>query len=188
VEKCVILVDNSNVFIEGVKFSARQKGVLKENPNEKDPQDPSWRINFGALLNCLANGRQIANAILVGSRPPSNDLVWKAAEQQGFTVTTHERNSQGKEKAVDTELVAQGTEIICTASEKMVLVIASGDRDLIPLVTMAQKRGWKVEMCAFTTAYNSLGELAQAVDKTRPLDPEFSKIGHYDYEWPIPAS
>lgn len=183
-DKCVVLVDNSNVFIEGRKFSAKIKGIGKANPTDKDPQDPSWRVNFTNLLNSLANGRQISTAILVGSTPPKSDNVWKAAEQANFRVTTHERNSLGKEKAVDTELVAQGTEIICLAPEVMDLVIASGDRDLLPLVRMAQKKGWKVEMCAFTTAYNDSGELAQAVDETRPLDPEFNNIGHHDFVWP----
>jgi len=45
------------------------------------------------------------------------------------------------------------------------------------------KRGWKVEMCAFSTAYNGAGELAQGVDKLRPLDREFESFGHFDFEW-----
>jgi hypothetical protein len=28
-DECLLLVDNSNVFIEGGKFAARQKGILK---------------------------------------------------------------------------------------------------------------------------------------------------------------
>jgi hypothetical protein len=32
---CVILVDNSNVFIEGAKHSARLKGVKPANPLDK---------------------------------------------------------------------------------------------------------------------------------------------------------
>src|ERR1700744_2562929 len=60
------------------------------------------------------------------------------------------RSAYNKEKAVDTELVAQGTEIICTCGEVMDLVIVSGDRDFIPLVQVAHRRGWSVEMAAFT--------------------------------------
>lgn len=185
--KCVVLVDNSNVFIEGKKFSARKKRIFRQSEADKEPQDPSWRLDFGRLLTSLADGRTIERAILVGSRPPSNDLVWEAAKQQGFEVTTHERDSQGKEKAVDTELVCQGTEIICTTSEPMHLVIASGDRDFIPLVKIAQKRLWTVEMCSFSSAFNPGAELATTVDKVRELDTVFDKIGHYDFEWPIPG-
>ncbi len=42
-DKCVIVIDNSNIFIEGQKFSANQKGVVKANPDDKDICDPSWR-------------------------------------------------------------------------------------------------------------------------------------------------
>lgn len=102
--QCVVVVDNSNVFIEGQKFSATAKG--KQDPSG-GVCDPSWRVDFGNLLDQLAHGRKIHAAVLVGSRPPANDSVWKEAKQQGFQVTVHERDSRGKEKAVDTELVAQ---------------------------------------------------------------------------------
>jgi hypothetical protein len=40
VVKCVILVDNSNIFIEGQKQSARVKGIQKASPHDKDICDP----------------------------------------------------------------------------------------------------------------------------------------------------
>ncbi len=181
-DKCVILVDNSNVFIQGRKFSAIQKKVLAA-PGERQPSDPSWRVDFGGLLNVLANGREIHAAILVGSRPPPNDNVWRAAGQL-FTVIVHDRDAKNKEKAVDTELVAQGTEIICMAGEPMTLVIASGDRDFIPLVRVAQRRKWKVEMCAFESSFSRYGEMAATVDAVRSLDANFTEIGHCGFAWP----
>lgn len=181
-DKCVVLVDNSNVFIQGRKHSARVKGAPLL-PNGKTASDPSWRIDFGGLLNVLADRREIHAAILVGSRPPANDSVWRAAGRL-FTVFVHDRDVNNKEKAVDTELVAQGTEIICTAPEPMALVIASGDRDFIPLVRIAQRRGWEVEMCAFTSAFSHYGEMASTVDRVRPLDADFTAIGHNDFPWP----
>ena len=152
-------------------------------PTGKTASDPSWRIDFGGLLNVLAEGREIHAAILVGSRPPANDSVWRAAGQL-FTVFLHDRDVNNKEKAVDTELVAQGTEIICTSPEPMALVIASGDRDFIPIVRIAQRRGWEVEMCAFSSAFNRYGEMAATVDRVRPLDAHFATIGHNDFPWP----
>lgn len=182
--KVVIVVDNSNIFIEGKKFSARQKESANSRFIACGPQDPSWRIDFGALLHEVASGRTVVAAILVGSRPPQNDSVWDMAKNAGFTVTVHDRGSAGSEKAVDTELVAQGTEIICTASETMDLVILSGDRDFLPLVTMAQKRGWSVEMWAFKNSFNSAGQMAVTVDAIKPLDDVFEKIGTYAFTWP----
>ena len=180
-DKCVIVVDNSNIFIEGQKHSAKAKG---QQNAERSVCDPSWRIDFGGLLQRLAEGRSIHAAILVGSRPPANDSVWKSAEQLGFTVTVHDRDSQRREKAVDTELVAQGTEVICDAKEPMALVIASGDRDFIPLVSLAHRRKWEVEMAAFSSAFSSTGEMATSVDRVRPLELEFKYIGHNAFKWP----
>lgn len=168
--KCVIVVDNSNVFIEGQKHSAKTKG------QPSGACDPSWRIDFGRLLTCLADARKIHAAVLVGSRPPVNDSVWKEAKSRGFNVTVHDRDAKDKEKAVDTELVAQGTEIICSTNEKdMTLVIASGDRDFIPLVSVAHRRKWLVEMAAFSSAFTTTGAMATSVDKIRPLEPEAKK-------------
>jgi len=180
----VIVVDNSNVFIEGQKYSAKVKGVFKSDPNGREPQDPSWRIDFGRLLISIANGRTVNHAILVGSRPPQNDSVWGAAKSSGFQVTVHDRNSQNEEKAVDTELVAQGTEIICTSPVPMDLAILSGDRDFIPLVSVAHRRKWQVEMWAFKNAYNPAGQMAMTVDRICPLDDVFDKIGLNSFSWP----
>ena len=180
----VIVVDNSNIFIEGQKHSAKVKGLVKANPDNHDPQDPSWRIDFGNLLNAVASGRTVCHAILVGSRPPQNDTVWEAAKLSGFQVTVHDRNSRNEEKAVDTELVAQGTEIVCTMPRPMDLAILSGDRDFIPLVNVAHRRGWQVEMWAFKNAYNPSGQMAISVDKICPLDDVFCGIGVHIFQWP----
>lgn len=183
-KKVVIVVDNSNIFIEGQKHSAKQKKVPKQYPTDRDPQDPSWRIDFGRLLSAVADGREVHQAILVGSRPPQNDTVWQAAKDSGFEVTVHDRSSQNVEKAVDTELVAQGTEIICTTSEIMDLAILSGDRDFLPLVSVAHRRGWAVEMWAFKNAYHPSGQMAMSVDRICPLDDVFLTIGQSVYDWP----
>lgn len=183
-KKVVVVVDNSNVFIEGQKYSAKCKGVVKSTVGDKDIQDPSWRVDFGGLLFAISKGRIVQHAILVGSRPPQNDSVWQAAETSGFDVTVHDRSSSGGEKAVDTELVAQATEYICTSSEVMDLAIVSGDRDFIPLVKLAQRRKWEVEMWAWTNAFNPTGEMAIAVERVCPLDDVFGKIGNYEFQWP----
>jgi uncharacterized LabA/DUF88 family protein len=178
-KSCVVVVDNSNIFIEGKKFSAKQKGIYKASPFDLDPIDPSWRIDFGNLLLTVSEGRIVEKAILVGSRPPQSDTVWKKAETQGFDVTVHNRSSSNEEKAVDTELVAQGTELICTLSSPMDLILLSGDGDFVPLVSVAHRRKWSVEMWAFTNSYRHDGALATCVDHIKPLDNVFGKIGWY---------
>ena len=176
-EECVIIVDNSNIWIEGKKYSARQKGI-------ETGDDPSWRIDFGKLLTVVAEGQKISNAILVGSRPPVNDSVWNAANTQGFKVIVHDRNFAGKEKAVDTELVMQGAKIIYTSPNPGTLKVLSGDRDFIPLIKEAKEMQWKTEMWAFSNAFNEYGEMAQIVGEYKPLDNVFDQIGRYESERP----
>src|SRR5271169_640679 len=89
-EECVILVDNSNVFIAGRMLSAARKGTTGLTAEGKPPQDHSWEVDYTGLLAALANGRKIREAILVGSRPPPLDHVWKMATQSGFNVKTHD--------------------------------------------------------------------------------------------------
>lgn len=172
-DECVIIVDNSNIWIEGMKYSATIKGLTAVDG--KEPCDFNWRIDFGNLLNKVAEGKIIRKAILVGSRPPQNDSLWNTAKYRGFEVIVHDRNSENKEKAVDTELVAQGVELICTTSPA-VLKILSGDSDFLPLVKIADGRGWETEMWAFTSAYRAAGNMATAVDKIQPLDAIFEEI------------
>ena len=72
--ECVILVDNSNIFIEGQKASASKKGVAP-NPDGRRLSDPSWRIDFARLLEQLANGRKIRSAILGQRFRSSNHIM-----------------------------------------------------------------------------------------------------------------
>jgi uncharacterized LabA/DUF88 family protein len=106
------------------------------------------------------------------------------AAQNGFDAVTHDRDAKNKEKAVDTELVARGTLAIATTPSPATLVIASGDRDFIPLVNIAHELKWLVEMVAFSSAFSPFGEMAMAVDKVYPLDGSLDLIGHRDFKWP----
>jgi hypothetical protein len=165
--KCLILVDNSNVFIGGQIASAMRLGL--------SGQDHQWRTKFGALLNFLLEGRPLLKAILVGSRPPRNDSLWKRPELAGFEVVTHDRNSANREKAVDTELATRGARHIAV-NPPGVLIIASGDGDLLPLVRLAKELKWKSEVAAFSGAFSS--ELMAEVGRKRILDGALDLVGH----------
>jgi uncharacterized LabA/DUF88 family protein len=175
-EECLILVDNSNVWIEGMKFSARRQGLPRVD--DREAQDWDWRIDFGSLLGNVANGHKIIRAILVGSEPPPNDTLWHAARQQGFEVITHQR-SQAGEKAVDTELVAQGLDVIYKYKydykRPAILKLLSGDRDFLPLIQTAYREGWETELWGFRSSVSL--ELAQAVNRVKTLDEIFDQIG-----------
>ena len=103
----------------------------------------------------------------------------------GLIIITHEKNTSGKEKAVDTEIVAKGTELVCTTLKPAILKLLSGDRDFIPLINIAIGRKWETEMWAFESAFKAYGQMAQTVNRIKPLDPIFSKIGRNEFKWPI---
>jgi hypothetical protein len=73
-----------------------------------------------------------------------------AAKRQGFEVVVHERSLDNKEKAVDTELVARGMEIIWSAPGAMDRIIVSG-----------------------ASAFNAAGEMATSVEKGNALGCHF---------------
>ena len=184
-ESCIVLVDNTNVFIGGQQYSAHRKGVT--GTHDGHPLiDPSWRLNFRGLYDALADGREARAAVMVGSHPSGDAPPWaREAEHAGFIVVLHETNRIHHEKAVDTEMVARGVELVCTTQPPSVLVVASGDRDHLPLVDAAHRHGWRVELCAFTGSFHMDGELAQAVDCVRLLDRYLEDVGHYEFEWPL---
>ena len=170
--KCVILVDNSNLFIGGQKLSAQRDGHGRNGE-----ADHTWRLSYDNLFDYLANGREVQQAIMVGSESEEHPGPWRAARKNGFQVIVHERTPGRGEKCADTELVVRGAELIATAEVPMTLVVASGDRDMVPLIDAAHRHDWDVELCAFTNSYDPEGELAKAADHVRPLDEAFEKIG-----------
>ncbi|MDR0843297.1 MAG: NYN domain-containing protein [Acidobacteriota bacterium] len=177
VNECLILVDNSNIFIEGRKFSARKKGMVRKTTDLHEPVDWTWRIDFGSLLKQVANGHTIIESILVGSTPPPNDSLWRAADSAGFKVTTHERSSTGGEKAVDTEVVASGLKVIYKHPRPAILKLLSGDRDFIPLIRNTYDEGWETELWGFSDSISN--ELSQMVNRVQLLDDVFDLIGKY---------
>ena len=182
--KCLILVDNTNIYIGGQRHSAGRKGV-NGHDGRHEARDPSWRLDFASLRTELAAGREVIESVMVGSSPPESESPWEeAAASAGFKVVVHETNHRNEEKAVDTELVARGTELIVSNGEPGVVILGSGDRDYVPLVEVAHRNRWEVELCAFKCTYPSDGELARAVDRIRPLDDCFEAIGHCEYDWP----
>lgn len=172
-DECVIIVDNSNIWIEGMKYSAKIKG-LPNGPDGQEPCDYSWRIDFGKLLGLVAEGKKIRKAILVGSRPPKNDSLWQAAKRNGFDVIVNDRNSQNKEKSVDTKLVALGAKILYT-TEPATLKVLSGDSDFVPLLELAEENDWESEIWAFSNALGSVNLLGVA-NRVESLDSHISTI------------
>ncbi|CAG8650293.1 9413_t:CDS:2, partial [Acaulospora colombiana] len=141
-----VFADNSNLFIEG-KYTIGQI----EKAGTFDQQRNSFYLNqlhidHGRLLSTILKGRQMgSNPIIVGSRPPPNDSLWKQIRNQGYDVVVYDRNIENKEKKVDMALGVSAMNVIWS-NDLGVLVLIAGDGDYEPVINEALKRKWKVEI------------------------------------------
>lgn len=159
-----VYVDNSNVFIEGKKIAARRK-----NGNGHE-MDFSFRLDFGELYDFVAehNPGKIARALLLGSSPPTSDKVWNVAERAGFEVVVIDRNSENREKKVDTGIVAAMVRDAYTRADKSdVITLVAGDSDYVPAVELLVGDGFQVEVVFWSSAS---GELKRVCSKFIELD------------------
>jgi hypothetical protein len=146
-----LYVDNSNVWIEGMRASAVAKGLAANihDAMQHNITDRDWRLDFGKLHDFAGRNRPgIGRAVLYGSRPPANDSLWILAKKDGFDVVVHDRNIANREKKVDTsmvtDMVADSYELMKPATDEITLI--SGDRDLQPAVEQLVKRGFRVDV------------------------------------------
>lgn len=97
-----VYVDNSNLWIEGMRISAVRKGIASSPQEAMDRHitDQSWTYDFGRLYKAVCpEGSQIGRSSLFGSRPPANDSLWNLAHEMGLkysplTETTQTRRSR----------------------------------------------------------------------------------------------
>ena len=80
-----LYVDNSNVWIEGMRVSAVANGIASDLWTAIDNRivDYNWKIDFGKLHE-FAGGEEIGQAVLYGSRPPANDTYGRLARNKAL--------------------------------------------------------------------------------------------------------
>lgn len=140
-----VYVDNSNVWIEGMRVSAVRKGLAPDMWAAQDAKiiDYDWKLDFGRLYE-IAGGEIVGRAAMYGSRPPANDSLWRAAEHQGFEVIVFDRNAGNREKKIDTQIAA---DIISDSYEWMQIErgdevrLVAGDSDYVPVAEKLRERG-----------------------------------------------
>lgn len=169
-----VYVDNSNVFIEGKRVSAVQKG-LSLNVWEATKErilDNEYRIDFGKLHNFLSdnNPSSISKAVLFGSRPPANDSLWRMAEMAGFKTEIEDRNVANQEKRIDTGIVSFMMRDAYTLINKKTdtIILVAGDGDYVPPVELLKKDGYHIDVVFWDHAS---GDLKKACSNFRSLDP-----------------
>jgi uncharacterized LabA/DUF88 family protein len=148
-----IFADNSNIWIEAMKHTAERKGFTPTLDH-----DHRVRIDYGGCLhpdNLAGKNRVVKKATLYGSVPPPVDTFWEKVRTYKWVVKTYERSYvTHKEKEVDTELVADVTEVVCKTPVHLrgTIIIISGDRDMRPAVEKALENGFEVEMYIWKNA------------------------------------
>ncbi|KAH7159530.1 hypothetical protein B0J13DRAFT_539118 [Dactylonectria estremocensis] len=164
-ETCIFFVDDSNIWIEAQKFAALgNKRVPKLADGDRDPR---LRIDIGRLIDTLRKDRSQGSSFLYGSRPPPNDLVWKAFEKFQFETKIYDR-AHGKEKEVDnsmaTDLSVQATTLKVSAQfdrryeqvkAHTTFVVITGDRDMLPPVKHVLQSKIKVELWAWESGISN---------------------------------
>ena len=148
-----MFVDNSNIWIECKRAEAKVK--FRKNP--LFDEDPRLRLDMGRLAEQVRGNRPIIDAQLYGSEPPEIDTIWQLATKRGWEVNRFKRNLiSGKEKQLDTSIVADITELVCHSEVRKlkfekyqnVIVLVAGDSDFIPAIrkVIAQNGWWRIEV------------------------------------------
>lgn len=173
-----VYVDNSNVWIEGMRLSAVKKGMATSTTDAMNRKitDQTWTYDFGRLYELICpEAQQIGRSSLFGSRPPENDSIWNLARENGFEVFLFDRNFANKEKQVD---VAISTQIMEDSYEHMkqgdMLLLVSGDRDYLPTIQSLAKRGIPTRVAFWKHATGA--ELKRAPIDFVALDDAFDYI------------
>jgi uncharacterized LabA/DUF88 family protein len=169
----LLYVDNSNVWIEGMHVAAAQRGHAPDvwSAVQNRICDYNWKLDFGKLFQFAGGDKaDVKRAALFGSRPPKNDSLWTAAERNGFDVIVYDRNIAGREKKIDTDVVAtmieDSYEILTVGQDEITLV--SGDADYVPAIEKLKKRGIPVHVVFWAHASR---ELKDAATRFVSLDP-----------------
>jgi hypothetical protein len=180
---CFVVIDNSNVWIEGKRVSARLQGL-------KVDMDNRWRLNAESLVNHVLEGRDAARLALFGSIPPPVDSVWeKFAEVLEIHLSKRCTWSK-KEKEVDMKIGMMLTTDATRLDERQhhehrSYVIVGGDRDYCPVVQQILDYGMPICIWSWRHALNHayLG-LEQSYPPERfrimYLDEIIHKIGFID--------
>lgn len=148
-----VFIDNSNVFIEGQR-------VARETFKYDDPLVLRFRVSYGGLLDFIRKGRAVAEAVLVGSRPPPNDALWNRLKALGIEPRIFDRSIYtGREKRVDAEMTNAIRDALEDNPEPGVIALVAGDADYVPTLERCIKKKWSIELYFWAQASAELREL-----------------------------
>lgn len=134
-----VFIDNSNVFIEGQR-------VARETFKYDDQLVLRFRVNYGGLLDFIAQKRPVRETVLVGSRPPSNDALWNRLRTLGIEPRIFDRSIYtGREKRVDAEMTNAIRDCLEENPDPGVIALVAGDADYVPTLERCLRKNWAIE-------------------------------------------
>ncbi|CAG8796709.1 14337_t:CDS:2, partial [Gigaspora margarita] len=151
-----VFVDNSNIAIEG-KYTVGNLEHLGSFDYERNSRYFNQLcIDYGRLLKTVQHEHKLGCApVIVGSRPPQNDSIWRRIQEQGYEVTVFDRDPISyREKEVDIKLAISAINTI-TINDPGILILVTGDRDYTPLVETALENNWIVQTWFWTSGMSS---------------------------------
>jgi len=167
-----LFIDNSNLYIEGQR-------VAREKFRYDDQLIVRLRISYGNLILKICNERKLMETVLVGSRPPTNDSLWRLLKKMNITPRIFDRSLySNKEKGVDAELTNAIRDTLEDNSEQGTIALVAGDKDYIPTIERCIKKKWNVEIYFWEQASASLKSLPKTSSNITfiSLDTFFNEI------------
>ncbi len=171
-----VYIDNSNLYIEGCRVSAVNKGMAKsiEHAMGIGIVDHTWQLDYGKLYQFVCGNNAIAR--LWGS-PPPGDSFWNMLDKKGFNPTVYERGIGGGEKKVDVAIGHRMTKdaytIIDRKKDEMLLV--AGDKDFMPVISDLISEGFRVEAAFWDQAAREVRESVQKFISLTPYHAHFTR-------------
>ncbi|MDI6757463.1 MAG: NYN domain-containing protein [Endomicrobiia bacterium] len=169
-----LFIDSSNVFIEAQR-------VARARYNYDDFLVPRLRISYGNLLDFVKDGRKLMEAVLVGSRPPSNDNLWNKLKTLNIEPRIFDRSLfTNREKSVDAEMINAIRDTLDDNPHPGTIALVAGDEDYLTTLERCLKKGWSVETYFWSQCSSKLKKLNNA--KFIELDQVFKKLTFVEKE------
>jgi uncharacterized LabA/DUF88 family protein len=175
-----ILIDGSNLYIEGQRlssFQSRPAALREASVYEHQRFDFQFRLDLHRLIGFLrGSASDDPRPKLFGSHSENSPSFFSAAVAAGFELVLFERNAMNREKQVDVALAVEAMDLAARAvpgRDRFVLV--AGDGDYLPLVQRLRARGFEVEIVFWGHAAR---HLVEAASRFVNLDPHAALVSY----------
>lgn len=148
-----LYVDNSNVWIEGMRVSAVHRGLAVDIGDSiaNNILDRDWKIDFGKLfLFAGENKSSVKKATLYGYRPLENDSLWKTVAPNNYDIKIFDRNPVN----IATDILEDSYQVLDPITD--IISLVAGDEDYVPVVQSLRRRNIYVEVLFWEHASREL--------------------------------